>query len=127
MFDFWSALDRAMGKEASTKYDQPEPTQNELPAIWDLVMDDMRERDTVGLKRYGTRLQPHNGRHMLRDAYEEILDQAVYIRGAMYEQEVMWKVIEKANALVAGKKSLGQADTAELASLIGSISRKKTV
>jgi hypothetical protein len=66
---------------------QPPPKPNEYPAVWGLVMDDMRARDELGAKRYGVRLQPHNGRDALRDAYEEALDLAVYLRSAIYERE----------------------------------------
>ena len=66
---------------------QPNPTPNSLPAVWDLVKLDMAARDDVGLARYGTRLQPHNGRDVLRDAYEEALDLTVYLRQALYERD----------------------------------------
>ena len=92
--------------------EQPPPVHNDHPACWDLVMDDLRsraelgllpdhiavdavtaaladmtERDQVGLGRYGTRLQPYNGRDSLIDAYQEALDLAVYLRTARYELE----------------------------------------
>lgn len=67
--------------------DQPEPVKNDHPAVWDLVIEDMRRRDHVGLQRYGTRLQPHNGRDALKDAYAEILDLAVYLRQEICERE----------------------------------------
>lgn len=41
---------------------EPTPQANAHPAIWDLVVADMRERDRIGLDKYRTRLQPHNGR-----------------------------------------------------------------
>lgn len=66
---------------------QPDPTPNHHPAVWSLVVDDMNARDAVGLARYGTRLQPHNGRDALRDAYEEALDLAAYLRQALYERD----------------------------------------
>lgn len=61
---------------------KPEP-----PAVWDLVMEDMRERDCKGVLSYGVRLQPHNGRDALWDAYEEALDLAAYLRQAIYERD----------------------------------------
>lgn len=67
--------------------EQPAPKPNNLPAVWDLVMIDMLIRDRQGAEKYGTRFQPHNGRDMLRDAYEEALDLAVYLRGAIYERD----------------------------------------
>jgi hypothetical protein len=44
---------------------QPPPIANEHPAVWDLVVADMRARDESGLVKYGTRLQPHNGRDVI--------------------------------------------------------------
>ncbi len=67
--------------------DQPKPKKNKRPAVWDLVIKDMKARDNFGFKRYGMRLQPHNGRDVLQDAYEEALDLAVYLRQAIYERK----------------------------------------
>lgn len=66
---------------------QPSPVANAHPAIWPLVIGEMAKRDHMGRQRYGAPLQPHNGRDMLRDAYEEVLDLAVYLRGAIYERD----------------------------------------
>lgn len=66
---------------------QPKPKKNGLPAIWDLVVDDMYARDAEGVKRYGTRLQPKNGRDAAVDAYQEALDLAVYLRQFLYERD----------------------------------------
>lgn len=66
---------------------QPDPKPNDHPAVWGLVIAEMQHRDYVGLKRYGVRLQPHNGRDALRDAYEEALDLCVYLRQAIYERD----------------------------------------
>lgn len=67
--------------------DQPPPSPNDRPAVWGLVIDDMRRRDQVGRERYGTPLQPHNGRDALVDAYQEALDLAVYLRQEIAERE----------------------------------------
>lgn len=66
---------------------QPAPTPNSNPAAWDLVKVDIEARDQFGLSKYGTRLQPGNGRDSLRDAYEEALDLVVYLRNAIYERD----------------------------------------
>lgn len=66
---------------------QPAPTRNNEPAVWTLVMRDMTERDLFGAQKYATRLQPNNGRDYLLDAYQEALDLAVYLRGAIYERD----------------------------------------
>lgn len=66
---------------------QPDPRPNANPAVWDAVIDDMRARDKIGAHRYGTRLQPHNGRDALQDAYEEALDLAAYLKQALMERD----------------------------------------
>jgi hypothetical protein len=66
---------------------EPPPKQNNLPAVWDLVIADMHASDRMGEQKYGTRLQPHNGRDALRDAYQEALDLCVYLRQAIYEKD----------------------------------------
>lgn len=67
--------------------DQPAPTPNDQPAVWDLVLADMRARDAVGRERYGTALQPFNGRDSLTDAYQECLDLVVYLRAVIAERD----------------------------------------
>ena len=66
--------------------EQPPLTPNASRPIWELVIEDMQERDYVGRERYGTPLQAHNGRDALRDAYAEALDLAVYLRQAIEER-----------------------------------------
>lgn len=67
--------------------DQPPPVPSNRPAVWGLVMADMRERDAVGRARYGTPLQAFNGRDPLVDAYQEALDLVVYLRQAIEERD----------------------------------------
>lgn len=67
--------------------EQPDPIANNEPAVWGLVVSDMEARDQLGRQRYGTPLQPYNGRDALRDAYEEALDLAVYLRQALWERD----------------------------------------
>jgi hypothetical protein len=66
--------------------DQPAPTTNERPSIQSLVRQDLEERERVGIQRYGTPLQAHNGRDALVDAYQEALDLACYVRQAIEER-----------------------------------------
>lgn len=68
--------------------DQVLPTPNDGPSCHDLVIADLEERKAHGLKKYGSPLQPNNGRSMLQDAYEEILDMAAYLRGALEEERL---------------------------------------
>lgn len=67
--------------------DQPLPVKNDLPAVQDLVLADIEARKALGIQRYGTLLQPFNGRDGLRDLYEELLDAAIYARQLLYERD----------------------------------------
>jgi hypothetical protein len=71
----------------SDKFGQQAPVANDLPSVWGLVAFDFALRDDMGRRKYGVPLQPHNGRDALKDAYEEALDLAVYLRQAIYERD----------------------------------------
>jgi hypothetical protein len=71
---------------------EPAPVPNNLPAVWDLVIKDMQERDAKGLANYKVRLQPLNGRDQLIDLYQELLDAVVYTRALLYEREMKPKL-----------------------------------
>jgi len=49
------------------------------------VMADLKLRDQVGRNKYGTTLQTNNGRNALMDAYQECLDQAMYLKQRLME------------------------------------------
>ena len=66
---------------------QPAPKRNEHPPVWELVIEDMQDRDYSGEVKYGTRLQPFNGRDALVDAYQEAMDLTVYLRQAIFERD----------------------------------------
>lgn len=67
--------------------EQPIPTPNTSTPTLELVMRDMENRNKAGVEKYGTPLQPHNGRNSLQDAYEKALDLAVYLKNAIIELE----------------------------------------
>ena len=67
--------------------EQKPPKKNDKPAVWDLVIQDMKDRDKEGFRKYGVRLQPHNGRDPLIDAFQEAIDLVVYLRQAIYERD----------------------------------------
>lgn len=58
--------------------EQPGPIPNDALDIQSRVISDIEAR---------TALQPHNGRDVLRDAYEEALDLAMYLRQAIAERD----------------------------------------
>lgn len=76
-----------VGENGEFTLAKPAPTPNAHPASWSLVIADMAQRDVFGAGKYNTRLQPHNGRDTLTDAYQEALDLAVYLRTAIFERD----------------------------------------
>lgn len=66
---------------------QPMPVINDRPDIQGLVIEDVIARRELGIMRYGTPLQPGNGRDALVDAYEEALDLCMYLKQAIVERE----------------------------------------
>lgn len=62
----------------------PQPGEEDVTRA---VIDDLRRRERKGIETYGTPLQTHNGRDALRDAYEEVLDLAQYLKQAIMERE----------------------------------------
>lgn len=64
--------------------------------IRDRVADDLAKRKAFGLEKYKSYLQAHNGRDFLVDLYDELLDGAVYARGALLEADessLQWFVL----------------------------------
>lgn len=68
--------------------DQPLPTPNEHQDIQSMVIVDIAHRRVVGIERYGTALQPFNGRDGLQDAYEEALDLTMYLKQLIVERDI---------------------------------------
>lgn len=65
---------------------QAMPVGNDEPIIHELVIEDLRKRLEIGIERYGQPLQAHNGRNAILDAYEEVLDLAVYLKQRLVEE-----------------------------------------
>lgn len=70
------------------KKEQRKPKRNKHIAIADQVIYDMLIRKELGISRYGTPLQPLNGRNALRDAYEEALDFCMYLKQELIERKI---------------------------------------
>ncbi len=87
---------------------QPMPVVNDRPCVQDAVIADLRRslgmqdefgnelvdprviadieaRKAIGLAKYGTLLQPFNGRNPRVDAYQEALDLAQYLKQGLLE------------------------------------------
>jgi len=72
MHDLVAEFIQELAGDASWKY----------PLLFALI-----ERQKIGLETYNTPLQPFNGRDALKDAFEEFLDGACYLRQAVYESD----------------------------------------
>lgn len=79
--------------------DQPPPRPGRGD-MWALVIEDMKQRREVGIERYNTPLQIGNGRKMLEDAFAEVLDLAVYLRGEIEERRELEAEVERLRAMV---------------------------
>lgn len=60
---------------------------NQIPDTETLVAADILQRQALGLKKYGTSVanNPLTLRQWLQHAYEETLDQAVYLKRSIQE------------------------------------------
>lgn len=70
----------------------PADTNEPLPVmgkidIAPLVLADVAARVEMGKRKYGTRLQAHNERDALMDAYQEAIDLVMYLRQAIAERD----------------------------------------
>jgi hypothetical protein len=61
----------------------------------------MKARDKFGRDKYGVPLQAFNGRPMLTDLYQELLDATVYVRGEIEEREAFLRELGVAKELIA--------------------------
>lgn len=68
------------------------------------IETDLLERRALGLRRYGSLLQPGNGRDPLRDAYEEVVDLVAYFKQLiMARDEAVTLLVELLNDRAVGE------------------------
>lgn len=77
-----------MSDKRDPEYDQAAPVPNDSVPIADLVIMDLYRRKAMGIKKYGVPLQANNGRSFLLDAYYELLDLLMYLRGRLEEEGI---------------------------------------
>jgi hypothetical protein len=98
---------------------QPPPVSNGEAAAVALVIDDLGDRLRMGVTKYGTPLQPLNGRDTLIDVYQEGMDQVAYLRAFIQEraavaawafqvQDVLNKVQGDNPALVEARENISR-------------------
>lgn len=76
---------------------QPRPIVHDGPLVKDQLIIDIQALCARRAVKYGTHLQPHNGRDSLLDAYEEVLDLALYLKAVLMERST-----EPRNQIIAG-------------------------
>lgn len=72
---------------------QQPPVPNQRAPIWREVVADMQARDAFGYRKYGTRLQPFNGRDTAVDAYQEVLDLTAYLKQLVIEWDAAQDIL----------------------------------
>jgi len=73
-------------QDTSLTAPQPLPKGGDGVDIFTLVIEDLKERDALGMRQYGQTLQAGDGRDHLIDLYQELLDAAAYIRQEIEER-----------------------------------------
>lgn len=89
------------GVRAPLPQPQPAPVVNEHSPIVPQVIEDLNTRAVAGRLKYGTTLQPFNGRDPARDAYEEAQDMTLYLKQFVIERAAMLAELESLRAEVA--------------------------
>lgn len=69
---------------------EPSPVTTNKPAVpvTTRVIQDLRDKSEAGVAKYGVPLHTFNGRKPLRDAYQEALDLAQYLKQALMEEDI---------------------------------------
>lgn len=73
----------------------PAPIPNESKPVWEMVIEDMHDRDQFGRAKYHTPLQMSNDRDHALDAYEEVLDLCVYFKQVTIERAALRSEVER--------------------------------
>lgn len=92
-----------MTSDAVTQQPNPMPARQDRPSAHRQVIQALLDREELGLDRYGTRLLPDNGRSNPVDAFQEVLDLAVYWQNWLAELAAYDGVDHRAVVLPSGR------------------------
>lgn len=87
--------------------DQPLPVPNDAPDVQSALIAEIEARRNLGIQRYGTALQPFNGRDSLRDLLDELLDGATYALQVKIERDHLLARIAELEAEI---RQLGEGE-----------------
>lgn len=86
-FDFAEGGVLPDGQNKSTVHEpMPNASGEKQTVVVDELVKDLQARVEVGKIKYGESLKSHNGRNCLMDAYQEVLDLAMYFKQLLIEQ-----------------------------------------
>jgi len=109
MTDDTPTVPTRLGREGDS---QAMPVPNGHTDIQTLVIRELEQRRQLGIERYGTALQPFNGRDGLQDLYEELMDGMVYVRQEIEERKLrsdaLAELLDAAEVLRATWRSGGE-------------------
>ena len=74
-------------RDPATDQQLPLPRRDDLPYCHDLAVDLLYERKAFGTRKYGTPLQPCNGRSFHLDAVQEAADLLAYLVGQQWQND----------------------------------------
>lgn len=78
--------------------DQPLPAGGR-ECVQDALIADIQQRRELGIQRYGSPLMTHNGRDAVRDALEEAVDLAVYLKQVELETRDRIALIDRVTSV----------------------------
>jgi len=70
------------------EYDSPVWEKVAKKTSWDTVIEDIRQREDFGYKKYGKYLDKNTDEDMLQHLYEELLDATVYIKTLINQRKI---------------------------------------
>lgn len=115
---------------------QPPPKPGTARPTWDLVVADLDERaatlqllradaverDLIGAAKYGVRHQHDNGRDHLVDAYQENLDQGLYLRAEIERRKVLTDALELSRTMLdVAARTLGRLTRQDISEVKASL------
>ena len=98
---------------------QPPPKRNNSQDCQTATMYDLRDRREMGIQKYGTALQPFNGRNAAQDLYEELLDATVYTKQMITEYDTMKLLLHEVIAEVNRVDAMTKLDPSASYIVIG--------
>lgn len=101
--------------------DQVLPTTNDERYVQhtfiERIVPEVEKRGELGIERYGTLLQPFNGRDYVQDAWEEFIDLGVYLEGLRRERDAMIDLLMDVATNDSGKGNVHDRAAALLMSM----------